>query len=79
MYIPLLYRMVYRIVYEKTTKVKESLRMMGMTDTPYWLSWFVYYTIANTVLVTLVWLILNINVFQRKSAFVLYMCLWLYG
>ena len=79
MYIPVLYRMVYRVVYEKTNRVKESLRMVGMTDLPYWASWLLYYTATNTLLVVLVWSILMINVFSRNSALVLFLILWLYG
>ena len=79
MYIPVLYRMVYRVVYEKTNRVKESLRMVGMTDLPYWTSWWLYYTATNTLLVVLVWAILMINVFNRASALTLFMILWLYG
>ena len=29
-YIPIMYRTVYRIVFEKVTKAKESMRIMGM-------------------------------------------------
>ena len=29
-YIPIIYRTVYRIVFEKVTKAKESMRIMGM-------------------------------------------------
>jgi hypothetical protein len=79
MYIPLLYRTVYRIVFEKVIKAKESMRMMGMTDFPYWSSWFVYFSLVNTVIVTLCWLVLNINVFKRESAFLLYLVIWIYG
>ena len=79
MYIPVLYRMVYRVVYEKTNRVKESLRMVGMTDLPYWTSWLLYYTATNTLLVVLMWSILMINVFSRNSALVLFLILWLYG
>lgn len=39
------YNTVFLIVQEKESRTKESCRMMGMTDLPYWLSWFVYYTI----------------------------------
>jgi arabinogalactan endo-1,4-beta-galactosidase len=34
-----MYRTVYRIVFEKFSKAKESMRMMGMSDFPYWASW----------------------------------------
>jgi hypothetical protein len=71
--------MVYRIVNEKVTRAKESMRMMGLGDFAYWSSWLAYYTVVNTVLALVVWLILLINVFHRKSGFLLYVMLWLYG
>ena len=78
-YVPVLYRTIYRIVFEKVTKTKESMRIMGMTDLPYWLSWFCYYTIVNTVIVFCSWAILNINVFSHKSAGLLLAVMWIYG
>jgi arabinogalactan endo-1,4-beta-galactosidase len=65
MYIPLIYRTVYRIVFEKMSKAKESMRIMGMTDFPYWTSWFAYYTIVNTLLVSGATATLLINVIMR--------------
>jgi hypothetical protein len=41
MYIPVMYRTVYRVVSEKTSRAKELMRMMGLSDLPYWLSWYV--------------------------------------
>jgi hypothetical protein len=79
MYIPLMYRTVYRIVFEKVTKAKESMRIMGMTDFPYWSSWLIYYTLVNTVLSVGAWLTLNINVFNNKSALLLFIVIWVYG
>jgi arabinogalactan endo-1,4-beta-galactosidase len=79
MYIPLMYRTVYRIVFEKVTKAKESMRIMGMTDFPYWSSWFIYYTLVNTVLSVGAWLTLNINVFNNKSTLLLFIVIWVYG
>ena len=78
-YIPILYRTVYRIVFEKVTKTKESMRIMGMQDLPYWLSWFCYYTIVNTVLATSAWGTLMINVFKMDSGLLLWAIIWLYG
>ena len=63
MYIPLLYRTVYRMVEEKATRAKESMRMMGMSDWAYWLSWLYYYSVVNTILTTLAYAVLMINVF----------------
>jgi len=39
------YNTVFLILKEKESRTKESCRMMGMTDLPYWMSWFVYYSI----------------------------------
>jgi len=79
MYVPLLYRVVYRIVNEKVTRAKESMRMMGLGDFAYWSSWLAYFTIINTAITIIVWLILLINVYNRKSAFLLFVMIWLYG
>ena len=58
MFIPPLYRTVYRIVAEKESRVKESMKMMGLRDSSYWMSWFTYYTIVNTIMSLLAWYIL---------------------
>lgn len=50
MFIPMVYRVTYRIVREKELKTKEIMRMMGMKMTPYWMSWFVYFTAVNFLL-----------------------------
>jgi cellulose synthase/poly-beta-1,6-N-acetylglucosamine synthase-like glycosyltransferase len=70
---------VYRIVFEKVTRAKESMRMMGMGDFAYWFSWFSYYTVVNTILTTLVWICLMINVLNRKSAGFIWLFIWMYG
>ena len=35
---------------------------MGLTDFPYWMSWFVFYTFINTIMSILAWIILRIKV-----------------
>lgn len=79
MYIPVLYRTVYRVVFEKVTRAKESMRMMGMGELSYWFSWLTYYTIVNTVLVTLSWAVLMINCLDRGSGSYIWLFMWLYG
>lgn len=34
-----------RIVSEKETRARESMKIMGMNDTAYWLSWFCFFAI----------------------------------
>lgn len=71
--------MVFKIVREKETRTKETMRIMGMTDVPYWLSWFVQYTIINTIVVFLSWGALMINVINFSSPFYIFIFFWLYG
>ena len=78
-YVPMVYNMVYRIVIEKESRAKETMRIMGMTDLPYWLSWFVFYTVINTVVTTLSWGILMIAVIKYSQPFYLWIFFWLYG
>jgi hypothetical protein len=79
MYIPLAYRTVYRIVFEKVTRAKESMRIMGLKDLPYWLSWYVYYSIVNAAIATGAVLVLMINVFSVHSSPALWLIIWLFG
>ena len=61
-FIPPVYNTVYLIVTEKETRAKESMRMMGMSDIPYWFSWFVWNMFISTVMITSAWLIIIWNV-----------------
>ena len=44
------FRITYRMVSEKETRVRESMTMMGLTQAAYWISWFLYYLIFNAVI-----------------------------
>ena len=78
-YILPVYQLVFMIVKEKESRCKESMRMMGMSDASYWLSWFVHYTIINTVIATIAWLVLLTNVIQFSRPFYIWIYFWLYG
>lgn len=67
MFMAPVYNMVSLIVKEKESRVRESMRVMGMSGISYWLSWYVYYTIISTIFVLLAWGILNINVIQYSD------------
>ena len=78
-YIPPVYNLTFKIVREKETRTKETMRIMGMTDLAYWLSWFCFYTIVNTVVTTLCWAILLVNVVKYSDKFFIWFLFWLYG
>mmetsp|Transcript_5012 Transcript_5012/g.6124 ORF Transcript_5012/g.6124 Transcript_5012/m.6124 type:complete len:88 (-) Transcript_5012:3535-3798(-) len=79
MYIPPIFRTTYRIVAEKESKVKESMRMMGLRDMPYWLSWLTYYTFVNTMISAIVFIILYSKVLSKSDGWIQFMVIWLYG
>ena len=61
-FVPPVYNMVSLIVKEKESRVRENMRIMGMSSISYWLSWYVYYTLISTLFVLLAWAVLSINV-----------------
>jgi len=74
-----LYRTVNRVVSEKSTRARESMRMMGMSDVSYWLSWVIYWTGINTAIAALITLIGCINVFQSEHGFAVFLFIFLFG
>ena len=78
-FIPPVYNMVFKIVREKESRTKETMRIMGMTDMPYWFSWLAQYTIINTIVVLLSWGALMINVINYSQGWYILIFFWLYG
>lgn len=63
------------IVEEKELHLRESMKLMGLTDTAYWISWFIYCTVMNTL--NVLFLIICGHIFGleffTENAFGLYM------
>jgi hypothetical protein len=78
-YVPLMYRTVHKIVSDKTLRTKETMKMMGLGDFPYWASWYSYFTIINTIISIICTGMLIFNVFQVKSGYFLFIIIWLFG
>ena len=68
-FIPPVYNTVFLLVKEKESRIKESMRMMGMSDKAYWLSWYVYFTIVSTMICLLSWAVLLINCIKYSNSF----------
>ena len=80
MFIPLVYRVTYRIVKEKELGTKELMTMMGMNASSYWFSWLFYFTCVNTLLCTTAWTVLFFGgVLRYTSIGVIYFTIWLFG
>lgn len=76
-YIVPLYRITYRIVNEKETRSRESMKMMGLTDTSYWLSWFTYYAITVTIISAIIVYLLRKII--KSSLSLMFVIIWVYG
>jgi len=79
MYILPVYRMISRIVSEKESKARESMKMMGMQDSSYWLSWFFYYFIIVTFISVISVLTLSANVIVVSDKGIIFAFFWIYG
>lgn len=71
--------MISFVVDEKASRAREGMKIMGLRDTPYWLSWFLYYFIIATVISLFSAAILKINIFVHTSYLILFLFMWLYG
>ena len=78
-YILPMYRLISNIVSEKESKARESMKMMGLNDFSYWLSWWVYYFIIVTIISALVILILSFNVLKYSNVGLVFLFFWIYG
>lgn len=76
-YIVPLYRLTYRIVNEKENRSRESMKMMGLTDTSYWLSWFTYYAILVTIISIIITALIGRLIKTSKT--LMFVILWVYG
>lgn len=79
MYIMPLHRMIMRIVSEKQTKIREVMRMMGLSDINYWLSWFIFYTCIVTIISLVSTGILCSNVFKYSNWGLIFIFFWGFG
>lgn len=79
MFIPPVYNTVFMLVKEKESRIKESMRMMGMKDSAYWLSWYVYYTTISTIVAILAWAVLLINCIKASDSILVLIFFILYA
>ena len=78
-FIPPVYNMVFMLVKEKESRIKESMRMMGMKDRSYWLSWYVYYTCISACIVLLAVAVMCINSMPHSNPFLVFLFFLLYA
>nr|XP_023416826.1 ATP-binding cassette sub-family A member 5 [Cavia porcellus] len=77
---PFGYFLAIHIVAEKEKKLKEFLKIMGLHDTAFWLSWVLLYASFIFVMSLLMAVIATASsLFPKSSSFVIFLLFFLYG
>nr|XP_058904346.1 cholesterol transporter ABCA5 isoform X3 [Kogia breviceps] len=77
---PFGYFLAIHIVAEKEKKLKEFLKIMGLHDTAFWLSWVLLYTSLIFLMSLLMAVIATASsLFPQSSCFVIFLLFFLYG
>ena len=74
-----IYRMISLIVSDRMMKTKDMIRSMGISESSYWCSWFIYYLIGITVQSISLALMFTYGVFEYSELLPVFMILLLYG
>ena len=67
------------ILKEKESKAREGMRMMGMSDSSFYLSWIIYYLLVTFVISLICNLILKASIFKHSDYFLMFLVHWIYG
>ena len=73
------FRMTGRIVSEKETRVRESMAMMGLSESAYWMSWFLYWLMLDLVISTSCALILDNFLLVYSDFWPIWLFFFLFG
>jgi len=74
-----IYKLTSLIVGERQNKTKDVARSMGVSESSYWLSWFLYYAIGMTLVTAVMAALLTFLVFKYSELQLVFAILWLYG
>ncbi|XP_040186089.1 ABC-type organic anion transporter ABCA8-like [Rana temporaria] len=77
-FVSLSYLMTLQITRERR-KTRELMRMMGLKDLAFWLSWGLLYTVSAIIIATLMALVATTYVFVESSFGVIFLLFTLYG
>jgi len=78
-YILPMYRLISNLVSEKESKARESMKIMGLLDISYWLSWWFYYFVIVTIISSICICILSINAIKYSNRGLVFLFFEIYG
>jgi ATP-binding cassette subfamily A (ABC1) protein 3 len=71
--------LIYFLLSEKELKIKETMKIMGLTDSAYFLSWIIQYGLIFTSISFLVTCIVVITVAQNSNFFFIFFWHWIFS
>jgi hypothetical protein len=74
-----LYYLVSKLAEEKESKSREGMKMMGLKDTSYFLSWLAFYVIVVIGMSIIIVCMLSINVFYYSNKLLVFILAFFYG
>ena len=77
---PYIMFLLTHIVTEKEKKIKEAMKIMGLSQLAFWLSWFITYAVVITFGVILVVIIARVaELFGKSDYLIIFFIFFLYG
>lgn len=61
------YRLIGFITVEKASRAREGMKIMGLNDAPYWLSWFLYYFVVCLIISILCAILFAVFLYPNSS------------
>lgn len=71
-------RLVQSLLVEKEKKIREGMKIMGMQDSSFYLSWIIQYFITYTLISLLMAAVLKIAIFKKSDYIFLFIWFWLF-
>jgi len=72
-------RNVYRLIFEKEKKLREGMKMMGMSTFSFYASWVIFYSIIYGLISFIMSVMLCLKIYPNSSFILLFLCIWLFG
>ena len=72
-------RLIYKIIEEKEKKIREGMKMMGMTNLSFYLSWITNYLIIFTITILFITIFLKCIIFKNCDFLLIFLIYWFFG
>ncbi len=74
-----LYYFVSKLSEEKESKAREGMKMMGLKDSTYFISWLIFYFVVVVIMGVIMTGMISINIFPYSNKFLFFILTLLYS